>query len=217
MSVLRDSWSAFSKDVAKIYLDGFGSPSERSKLLTAVVLEDVFGKAPFRLADFGCGNAHLSAFFVKQGLSLRYDGYDFSSSLLDAARDRFSGSRLVNIMEADIEDPEFSGEPCDIVLFSHVLETLQSPQKALMAAKRLAPLIMIRFYEPPIGDFDVAEIRQLDVGGSETFPYLRRTISRGYYDFLLNSIGCTSVEVHQVGGDRDQVHLLRLADDALRR
>lgn len=216
MSVLRNSWSAFSTDVAKVYLDGFGSPSERGKLLTAIVLEDLFGRKPFRLADFGCGNAHLSAFFAKQGLSLRYDGYDFSSSLLDAARDRFSSDRSVRIIDADIESSEFSGEPCDVVLFSHVLETLQSPQKALMAAKRLAPLIVIRFYEPPIGDFDIAEIKQLDVGGSETFPYLRQTMSRGYYDFLLNSIGSTSVEVHQVDGDRDQVHVVRLGEDVRR-
>jgi hypothetical protein len=84
-----------------------------------------------------------------------------------------------------------------------------SPERSLVAARRTAPIVMIRFFEPPVGEYDVTEVLQLDIGGASTVPYLRRTMSKDYYNLLLNKVGCWSVEVHQVEGDKDQVHLLR--------
>jgi SAM-dependent methyltransferase len=211
MTLLRDSWSAFPRDVARIYLDGYGHPSERSKLLMATLLAEIFGTKPFRLADFGCGNAHLYAFFTGRGLHCEYYGYDFSSSLIAAARERYAGDPRVHLQESDIEDAAVAREPCDVVLFSHVLEALASPQRSLVAARRTAPLIMVRFFEPPDGEDDIAEVRQLDTGREAAAPYLRRTMSRDYYNLLLFKIGCTSVDAHQVEGDKDQVHVLRFA------
>ena len=209
MTLIKQSWSAFSHDIAKIYLDGFGHPSEHSKALSAAVLREIFGDAEFRLADFGCGNGHLFDYYKASGLSLQYGGYDFSSSLLVAGRERFQGNQSVRFVEADIEDQNLSGEQYDVVLFSHVLEMLQSPQRGLLAARRLAPMVMIRFFEPPTGDYDIAEIRQLDIGSTQSVPYLRRTMSRGYYNLLLDAVGCRSVDVHQAEGDKDQIHVLR--------
>jgi ubiquinone/menaquinone biosynthesis C-methylase UbiE len=209
MSVLKTSWSNFTREIAKVYLNGFGSPSPRSKVLMASVLKEVFGERSFTIADFGCGNGHLADFFREQGLDVEYHGYDFSTSLLQAGRERFEGSPRTQFFEADIEDPELCIAPCNVVLFSHVLEILQSPQKTLLAAKRNAPLIMIRFFEPPVGEFDVTQLLQMNTGSETTVPYLRRTMSAAYYNLILHEIGCRSVEVHQVDGDKDQVHLLR--------
>jgi SAM-dependent methyltransferase len=209
VSLLKRSWSSFVPEIAKVYLDGFGHPSERSKQLVTSLLKDRFGDSEFRLADFGCGNGHLCGFFRQSGLSCNYYGYDFSTSLLDAARERFEGDAKAHFLEADIEDPELSVAPCDVTLFSHVLEMLQSPQKSLVAARRTSPLVMIRFFEPPMGRYDITELLQLNTGGSTTGPYLRRTISEGYYNLLLHEVGCSSVDIHQVEGDKDQVHLLR--------
>lgn len=209
VSLLKRSWSSFVPEIAKVYLDGYGHPSERSKQLVASLLKERFGNEEFRLADFGCGNGHLCHFLRQAGLSCIYYGYDFSTSLLDAARERFTGDGNAHFREADIEDPELSVAPCDVTLFSHVLEMLQSPQKSLMAARRTSPLVMIRFFEPPIGRYDVTELLQLNTGGPSTGPYLRRTMSEAYYDLLLYEVGCSSVDIHQVEGDKDQVHLLR--------
>ncbi len=209
MTPIKASWSAFSARIARVYLDGWGHPSSHSKALTATLLAEIFEGRSFRLADFGCGNGHLCDYFATSGLSLDYVGYDFSTSLLEAARQRYAGRPRTRFVEADIEDPALDAEPSDIVLFSHVIEMLQSPQKALLAARRVAPLIMIRFFEPPIAKFDITEMRQLDVGGDRTEPYLRRTMSKAYYNLLLNEIGCRSVAVHYVDGDKDQVHVLR--------
>jgi len=209
MNLLKQSWSAFAPEVAKVYLDGYGHPSERSKVLVTSLLREQFGQKEFRLADFGCGNGHLANFFKQAGLACEYYGYDFSTTLLDAARERFSNDPKSHFLEADIEDPELSIAPCDVTLFSHVLETLQSPQKSLLAARRTSPLVMIRFFEPPTGRYDVTELLQLNTGGPSTGPYLRRTMSEGYYNLLLREVGCSSVDIHQVDGDKDQVHLLR--------
>jgi SAM-dependent methyltransferase len=210
MSILKNSWSAFSRDIAKVYLDGFGHPSPLSKTLVTSLLRDLFGDRRFRIADFGCGNGHMYAFFKDRGLACEYFGYDFSVSLHQAACERFLDDPYARFIEADIGDPNLIAEPCDIVLFSHVLEILASPERSLAAARNLAPLVMIRFFEPPVAEHDVTELLQMNIGSdARTVPYLRRTMSKDYYNLILNKIGCRSVEVHQVGGDKDQVHLLR--------
>lgn len=211
MNFLKSSWSSFAPERAKIYLDGFGHPSERSKTLAATLLSQMFSSAPFRLADFGCGNGHLLSFFKRAGLAVEYFGYDFSGSLLDAGRARYSEDASAHFCEADIEDAASISERCDVVLFSHVLEMLESPQKALLCARTVAPVVMVRFFEPPDGEYDITELRMMDVGGSESVPYLRRTMSRDYYNLVLNKVGCQSVDVHQVDGDKDQIHILRFA------
>jgi ubiquinone/menaquinone biosynthesis C-methylase UbiE len=208
VTVLKTTWSTFTPEVAKIYLDGHGSPSARSKELMASVLKELFGPREFRLADFGCGNGHLFGFFRSRGLDCEYLGCDFSTTLISAGCERYPGEAKVRFLEVDIEDPELTIEKCDIVLYSHVLEMLQSPQKSLLAARRTAPMAMIRFFEPPIGDYDIAAVHQLDTGGPTTGPYLRRTISKAYYNLLLQEAGCRAVDVHQVEGDKDQVHVL---------
>jgi SAM-dependent methyltransferase len=210
MSLLKQSWSSFSREIAKIYLNGYGHPSERSKALTASVLRELFADRPFRLADFGCGNGQIFECLQSQGLSCAYSGYDFSTPLVGAGRERHAGTERVQFIEADIEDINTNVAESDVVLYSHVLEMLQSPERSLLLARKAAPLIMIRFFEPPVADHDMTEVRQLDTGGDRQVPYLRRTMSREYYNLLLNKIGCRSVEIHQVQGDKDQVHVLRL-------
>jgi SAM-dependent methyltransferase len=210
MSILKNSWSAFSRDIAKVYLDGFGHPSLLSKALVASLLKEIFGQRRFRLADFGCGNGHMYGFFKDRGLVCEYFGYDFSMSLFQAARERFADDPDARFIEADIGDLSLIAEPCDIVMFSHVLEMLASPERSLTAARDSAPIVMIRFFEPPVAEYDVTELLQMKVGDdAPTVPYLRRTMSTDYYNLILNKIGCRSVEVHQVDGDKDQVHLLR--------
>lgn len=209
MSVSQESWSAFEPDIAKIYLDGFGHPSDRSKQLMASILLEIYGDKEFHLADFGCGNGHLYGFFRSSGLNLRYTGLDFSTSLMQAARERYPNDDRVVFRECDIQDATADLGSADIVLYSHVVEMLESPGASLAAAKRMAPKIMIRFFDPPAERHDRVEIRKLDVGAGEpTMPYLRRSISMAYYELMLRDISCRSVDIHKVGGDLDEVHLI---------
>ncbi len=179
----------------------------------ASLFKERFGTQTFRLADFGCGNGHLYGYFREYGLQCDCTGYDFSTVLIEAAQAKYPGDPNVRFVEADIQDPSMPGETVDVALFSHVIEMLESPEKSLLAAKRLAPFVMIRFFEPPDHDHDMTVIRMLEVGeGKAPVPYLRRSMSRGYYGYLLNAIGCRSVDIYQVEGDKDQVHMLRFAD-----
>lgn len=209
ISTIKQSWSAFDSKIAKAYLDGYGHPSERSKVLMASVLAELFGEREFRLADFGCGNGHLYSFFRNRGLNIRYIGYDFSTSLLDAARERHANDARADFVEADIQNSNLLAAAADIVLFSHVLEMLESPGAALAAARKLASCIIVRFFEPPADRFDLVELRQMEVGVNQpTVPYLRRSFSQNFYDLLLAEAGCRTVGIHQVLGDKDQVHIL---------
>lgn len=209
MSIVKDSWSSFDADIARIYLNGFGHPSERSKHLMASVLLELYGDRPFHLADFGCGNGHLYGFFRERGLNLRYTGFDFSPVLLQAGREGYTGDPAVQLLERDIQDPDLDLGTADIVLYSHVLEMLESPGASLAAARKMAPRIMIRFFEPPADRHDLVQIRMLDVGrGEATSPYLRRSISMDYYQLLLSKLGSTSVNIHRVGDDKDEVHVV---------
>ena len=175
----------------------------------ASVLAELFGTAQFHVADFGCGNGHLYGFFAGRGLNLRYTGYDFSTSLLEAAHERYPGDDRVAFKEADIQNPGMEGAPADIVLFSHVLEMLECPGGALAAARRLAPCIMIRFFEPPAPRHDLVALRHMEVGSNQPqVPYLRRSFDIDFYDLLLIKAGCRSVDIHQVDGDKDQIHIL---------
>jgi SAM-dependent methyltransferase len=208
VSALKDSWSAFDRKIADIYLDGYGYPSVRSKELMASLLKDLYGQRSFRLADLGCGNGHLYGYFRSQELNCCYTGYDFSHVLLQSASAKYPGDESVRFIEADLQDLEMPAEPTDIALFSHVLEMLPSPEVALLIAKRIAPLVMVRFFEPPEHPHDLTELRMMAVGRETPVPYLRRSMSLGYYNYLLSAVGCTNVDVHQVNGDKDQVHLL---------
>ena len=208
-SLAKESWSAFDAETAKLYLDGYGHPSERSKILMASVLTELFGTRQFHLADFGCGNGHLYGFFRQRGLNLRYTGYDFSTSLLEAARQKYPSDDRVLFHEADIQDPSMKGAAADIVLFSHVLEMLECPGGSLAAARCLAPRIMVRFFEPPVPRHDLVALRHMDVGPHEPkVPYLRRSFDADFYDLLLIKADCRLVDVHQVEGDKDQIHIL---------
>ena len=208
-SLVKQSWSAFDAETANIYLDGYGHPSERSKILMASVLTELFGTREFHLADFGCGNGHLYGFFRQRGLNLRYTGYDFSTSLLEAARQKYPGDERVLFREADIQDPAMKGTAADIVLFSHVLETLECPGGGIAAARGLSPRIMVRFYEPPADRHDLVALRHMEVGPHEPkVPYLRRSFDAAFYDLLLIKAGCRSADIHQVEGDKDQIHIL---------
>ncbi len=209
MSIVKASWSSFDDNIAKIYLNGWGHPSERSKHLMASVLLELYGDRPFHLADFGGGNGHLYGFFRERGLNLRYTGFDFSPILLQAGRERFSGDDAAQFRECDIQEPDENLGVADIVLYSHVLEMLESPGASLALARKMAPRIMIRFFEPPAERHDLVQIRMLDVGrGEATMPYLRRSMSMDFYQLMLSKLGGSSVDIHRVGDDKDEVHVI---------
>jgi SAM-dependent methyltransferase len=208
MDLLSRSWGAMTPGRAAEYLKTYGAPSEGSKqLLLEVIREHARGARP-SLLDLGCGNAQLYEFFASDGLDCDYTGVDVSAPLLQVARENLSGDGNATLVEADVNTLEGVDGHWDIAIYSHVLEILPSPEASLQAARRLADLIMIRFFEPPGADADLVEIREMEVGDGRMVPYLRRTMSRDYYRLMLAKLGCSRVDVYEDATAKDQVHVL---------
>jgi predicted TPR repeat methyltransferase len=207
MSSLERSWSAFSAERAAAYLTTEDHPSPESREIVAAVLRELATKQEVALLDLGCGNGGMASFLRERRVPVRYTGVDFSEPLLSAARDTNSEGRFV---QDDVEKLENVEGPFDVVLYSHVLEMLSSPQASLQQAAALAPTAIVRFFEPPDGEVDRVDLCEMDVGG-RLVPYLRRTMSRDYYRLLLARAGCELIELYRCEFARDQVHVLHFS------
>lgn len=208
MSILQKSWSSFSPDIASKYLKGFGHPSEDSKRLLADILVRENPGKTLNLIELGCGNGQLAEYFVSRQMDFTYLGVDFSDSLLEAARRTFPENPQIRFIKDNVEQLNGVSDTFDIAIFSHVIEMLSSPEAALGAAKRVAKAIAIRFFEPPDHEATRVELRAMDIGGPESPPYLRWSMSNDYYRLILAKLGVKAVDVYQ-SRDRDQIHLLR--------
>jgi len=210
--MLHRSWSAFTPERAAEYLRSSGHPSPNSKRILADVLLQ-FGRSASVL-DLGCGNAHLLEFLRDRGFRGRYVGVEFSEPLLGAAQRTFAHDPEASFLHDDVNTLESVGVRCDIAVYSHVIEMLASPERSLLAARRLADVILIRFFEPPDHEFDSVEIHSMKVGPDEWVPYLRRKMGRDYYRLILARLGCSIVDVYQDEQARDQVHVLHYHSSA---
>lgn len=204
MSKIRDSWNAIAPTVAKEYLKTFGHPAESSKLLLLDILRSAFGTKKPRILDLGCGNGQLFEFFKAHGWPCRYTGIDFSQALLDVAEAQSPDGMFI---QGDINDAgNLVQEQMDCVIYSHVLEMLESPEQSLIEARKLAKTVAIRFFEPPEFEVDTVELREMDLGAGSV-PYLRRKMSKSYYRLILANAGCKSVDVYR-DTSKDQIHVL---------
>jgi ubiquinone/menaquinone biosynthesis C-methylase UbiE len=205
MKSLSDSWNAFSPEVAAQYLKTYGHPSVSSKALLVDVLRQYTANAKVpKVIDLGCGNAQLGEYFIEKDFRCDYTGVDFADVLLDAGRKALPSSQFI---KDDVNTlTRVSGE-YDVALYSHVVELLSAPEDSLSAARRLSDLVVIRFYEPPEFESDVVEMLWMDVGAEKSVPFLRRKMSRDYYQLVLSRIGCKRVDVYR-DTSKDQVHVL---------
>lgn len=204
---LQRSWDSFSKDRAAEYLKTHGHPSLRSKSLVGEVLRDYGRSHLLSVIDLGCGNGQLYETLRATDAIARYVGVDFSTPLLDAARQAYAGDARAQFVQDDVTALASITERFDFVIYSHVIEMLASPELSLRRAKEVADKILIRFFEPPEFDAITVELREMDVGSSMV-PYIRWKMSRDYYRLILANLGCTRVDIYQAEGDKDQVHVL---------
>ena len=206
MSQLSDSWSAFPPEVAAQYLKTYGHPAGSSKaLLVDVLRQYTAGIRTPSVIDLGCGNAQLGEYFLEQNYNCRYTGVDFSDALLEAGRRAMPDATFI---KDDVNFLEQIKGRYDVALYSHVVELLSAPEDSLAAARRVADIVVIRFYEPPEFERDSTELRWLDVGADVQVPYLRRKMSRDYYRLILSRLGCKGVDIFR-DSSKDQVHVLR--------
>lgn len=205
MSILKNSWGAFSKKAAEKYLDGFGNGSENSIKIVSEIIKE-FGEN-IKIVDFGCGNGQLIKKIINLGVSAHITGVDFSESLLNAALESLPDSNFIN---DDVIKLSKVTTNYKIGIYSHVIETLESPMESLLNASKICEIIIIRFFEPPNFELDSAEIKEMIVDEETNFkvPYIRRKISKNYYNLILNEIKCKKVEKYLDEYSKDEVHVL---------
>jgi ubiquinone/menaquinone biosynthesis C-methylase UbiE len=204
MSRLRESWNAFSPEVAAAYLKTVGHPASGSKQILLDVIRSLSENARPAVLDLGCGNGQLLEFFKEKGLACDYTGVDFSAALLAVARRQNPEATFI---QGDVNrlSTLVSGR-FDFVIYSHVIEMLESPELSLHEAKKATNRVLIRFFEPPEFEVDTVELREMDLGLGKV-PYLRRKMSRSYYQLILANAGCKRVDVYR-DVSKDQVHVL---------
>ncbi len=208
MTSLERSWGAFTPERARGYLQEPGAASPESQAIVADVLRRLADKGELAVLDLGCGNGATLRYLVDRGVPVRYTGVDFSEPLLEAAREASPDAVFIR---DDVQRLERVEGRFDVVLYSHVLEMLGSPQASLERSAQLASTIVIRFFEPPDGEVDTVELLEMNTGAGRV-PYLRRTMSRDYYRMLLARIGCKNVDIYRCEFARDQVHVCTLTE-----
>jgi SAM-dependent methyltransferase len=205
---LTESWSAWSPGRARRYLRTEDAASVGSRRLLTEVLARLAGRGELSVIDLGCGNAQLYEYFKQAGLRCVYTGVDVSEPLLQAAREIHADDSTASFIHADLATLQGVEGTWDVAVFSHVVEILPAPENALRAARERATKVAIRFFEPPIFDTDVVELRHMEVGEGRSVPYLRRKMSRGHYRLILHNLGVSRVDVYQDETSKDQVHVL---------
>jgi ubiquinone/menaquinone biosynthesis C-methylase UbiE len=206
-NAIRKSWSAFDRNSARRYLKGFGLGSHASKLVLAEILKRESHGNQITLLELGCGNGQLYETLQQTGLDCTYTGVDFSPVLLRAAREAFATNDKVTFIEDEITELKKVTGKYDFGIYSHVIEMLSSPERSLYQAKLRCEKIIIRFFEPPEFEWDSVELLEMPVGPKRTAPYLRRKMSRSYYQLILSKIACKKVDIYR-SADKDQIHVL---------
>lgn len=204
MNIAQKSWNSIPKLISKEYLDGFGHPSISSRNLLIDIIKKINLDKNLNLIDIGCGNGNLLKYLKLNDLNVNYTGVDFSEPLITAAKQLHPND---NFIIDDVSMLTNISTTYDIAVYSHVIECLSSPDRALTRGAEIAKLIIIRFCEPPVFEFDEIEIRTLNFG-EENFPYLRRKMSKSYYQLILSRLSIKEVHVYNDINSNDQVHIL---------
>lgn len=204
MDILKKSWNNIPESISKEYLDGYGSPSISSRNLLIDLIQNISKKQSLKLIDVGCGNGNLLKYLKQNSINISYTGVDFSQPLIEAAKMLYP---LENFILDDVSELSKIEDKFDIAVYSHVIEMLPSPEKALFQISNIAKTIIIRFFEPPEFEFDEVEIRTMNFG-EENLPYLRRKMSKNYYQLILSKIGIKEVHVYNDLNSKDQIHIL---------
>ena len=204
MKSILKSWNSFSSESAGQFLKTFGTPSKSSNQIIRDLIPKVVNCKNPSILDLGCGNGVLFEYLKNNNYECNYTGVDFSEPLIKVAREICPEARFiccdVNELSTNLSDS------FDLILYSHVIEMLESPELSLIEARKLSNLIMIKFFEPPSNQPDKVELCEMDFGKG-VVPYLRRTMSFDSYRLILSKIGCKKVDIYK-DISKDQVHIL---------
>jgi len=204
--VTQKSWSSISDKAAETYLHNY---PKTTIWAIAYFIRHLFHEEKCRVLDVGCGNAQIYAAFKEAGVPIRYTGIDFSLPLIRQARDLTRDDSDAQIIESDCYDFFSKNQaPYDLSICSHILELIESPDLLLHHLSKASKFIAIRWYEPPINQFHVTEVKlSAHPEHAESAPYIRRKMSTDYYENLLRKHNLKLL--HQQSHHKDTLHILQ--------
>jgi hypothetical protein len=201
MNTNQKSWSSISKDFAKQYLKYY--PREAKHKLCDFINETMKDKKA-KILELGCGNCQNYEIYNKTN-KIDYTGVDFSKTLLDAAIEEYKNNNNFSIVYSDLYDYlENNNEIYDITLIFHVFELIESQDLILDLCSKCSNYIAILWYEPPIHDHHIVELKDKTYPDRENTPYLRIKTSKDYYSHLLKKHNLT-IEHRAVVDPKKQV------------
>lgn len=202
----KQSWSSIPKDAAKTYLHYYPKTTieEISTFIKKVYLED-----QCNIIDVCCGNSQIYSYLKERNIDFSYTGIDFSKPLILEAMEVTENDPNARIVESDCYSfLEKDNQRYNVAICSHILELVESPDLLLHYLSNKCDFIAIRWYEPPIHDFHVDEVkRSAHSEHAENAPYIRRKMSVDYYTNLLNKHNLELVNLE--GSGKDILHILK--------
>jgi len=171
----------------KRYTHYYGDPrlaawrelSARDKAANVVKLwsEVSLGKAPFRVADIGCGDGAVIFELARRSFGNRFVGFEISASGVQHAKKR-TYTRSVEFALFDGYHIPAKNCAFDLAVMSHVLEHAECPRLLLREAARVARCV---FVEVPLelNARTPSNFRRSDVGHINLFnPLLLRHLAQ---------------------------------------
>jgi len=205
----KESWSSISDEDAKSYLHYY--PKD-GKLFLANHLRDM--NKPIRLLEAGCGNAQNFSIFNNIIKDFQYTGVDFSEPLINAAKIETERHDNACICHDDVFS-FFSNlnkaQRFDVIFISHVIELIESQDLLLWYAAQYADMIAILWYEPPIHDHQIIEMKEATYKNCPNTPYIRIKTSKDYYEHLLDKHNLR-LEKRFCSGAKHQLDILKKVD-----
>lgn len=107
------------------------SPGQTWDTIALAFSRMLWGK---QIADVGCGNGRLAALLASSGNDVI--GVDNAEEQIKLARELYQGRGGLSFSVADSEALPFPNESMDVVIFSHSLHHMPSPERSITEAAR---------------------------------------------------------------------------------
>ena len=178
----KESWSSISNEDAREYLKYYPHDAKKALIPFLQSLDK-----DIKMLEVGCGNCQNFPIYNNSLVNMDYTGVDFSEPLVRVAVEEYGDLENFNVECSDFYDFfESSIKRFDITLMYHVMELVESQDLLIKYASESSDYIAILWYEPPIHDCQIIELKGETYGGYENTPYIRIKTSKDYYEHLLD-------------------------------
>ena len=178
----KESWSSISREDAKDYLKYYPRDAKNALIPFLNSLDK-----NIEMLEVGCGNCQNFPIYDGSVKGLKYTGVDFSEPLVQVALEEYGDLENFNVECSDFYNFfESNSKKFDITLIYHVMELIESQDLLIKYASEFSEHIAILWYEPPVHEYQIIELKGETYGGYDNTPYIRIKTSKDYYEHLLD-------------------------------